>query len=86
MKSSGSKQRCESTQLPYKQCKTRKIRALPPDAIEVEAFQLALPALMPIDRLIVSAQKRLDRYLDDLERTSKANARALRLATEKGHR
>jgi hypothetical protein len=51
--------------------------------IEVEAFQLALPALMPIDRLIVSAQKRLDRYLEDLKRTSKANARALRLAAEK---
>jgi hypothetical protein len=38
---------------------------------------------MPIDRLIVSAQKRLDRYLEDLKRTSKANARALRLAAEK---
>ena len=49
----------------------------PPNAIEVEAFQLALPALAPIERLIVSAQKRLDRYLEDLERTSKAHARAL---------
>jgi len=28
----------------------------PPNAIEVEAFQLALPALAPIERLIVSAQ------------------------------
>jgi hypothetical protein len=55
----------------------------PPDALEVEAFQLALPALAPIERLIVSAQKRLDKFLDDLERTSKANARALRLAAEK---
>jgi hypothetical protein len=55
----------------------------PPDAIEVEAFQLALPALAPIERLIVSAQKRLDRYLEDLERTSKAHARALRAAAEK---
>jgi hypothetical protein len=55
----------------------------PPDAIEVEAFQLALPALAPIERLIASAQKRLDRYLEDLERTSKAHARALRAAAEK---
>jgi hypothetical protein len=49
----------------------------------VEAFQLALPALAPIERLIVSAQKRLNVFLDGLERTSKANARALRLAAEK---
>jgi hypothetical protein len=55
----------------------------PPDALEVEAFQLALPALATIERLIVSAQKRLNVFLDDLERTSKAAARALRLATEK---
>ncbi len=55
----------------------------PPDAIEVEAFQLALPVLAPIERLIVSAQKRLDRYLDELERTSKAHARGLRAAAEK---
>jgi len=55
----------------------------PPDAIEVEAFQLALPALAPLERLIVSAQKRLDRYLDELEKTAKASARALRFAAEK---
>jgi hypothetical protein len=30
----------------------------PPNAIEVEAFQLAMPALAPIERLIVSAQNR----------------------------
>jgi hypothetical protein len=55
----------------------------PPNAIEVEAFQLALPALAPIERLIVSAQRRLDVFLDDLERTSKTRARARRLAAEK---
>lgn len=55
----------------------------PTDALEVEAFQLALPALATIERLIVSAQKRLNVFLDDLERTSKAAARALRSATEK---
>jgi hypothetical protein len=55
----------------------------PADALEVEAFQLALPALATIERLIVSAQKRLNVFLDDLERTSKASARALRLAAEK---
>jgi hypothetical protein len=31
----------------------------------------------------VTAQKRLNVFLDDLERTSKASARALRLAAEK---
>jgi hypothetical protein len=55
----------------------------PPNALEVEAFQLALPALATIERLIVSAQKRLNLFLDDLERTSKARARALRVTTEK---
>jgi hypothetical protein len=33
--------------------------------------------------MIVSAQKRLDLFLMELERTSKASARALRLAKEK---
>jgi hypothetical protein len=63
--------------------KTIENAGYPPNAIEVEAFQLALPALATIDRLIVSAQKRLNLFLDDLERTSKASARALRLAAEK---
>ena len=63
--------------------KTIENAGYPPDAIEVEAFLLALPALAPIERLIASAQKRLDRYLEDLERTSKAHARALRAAAEK---
>jgi hypothetical protein len=31
----------------------------------------------------MSAQKRLDLFLDELERTAKANARALRVAAEK---
>ena len=35
-----------------------------------------------IERLIVSAQKRLNVFLDDLERTSKITARALRVAAE----
>jgi hypothetical protein len=63
--------------------KTIEDAGYPPNAIEVEAFQLALPALAAIERLIVSAQKRLDRFLEDLERTSKAHARALRAAAEK---
>lgn len=63
--------------------KVIEMAGYPPDAIEVEAFQLALPVLATIERLIVSAQKRLDRYLEDLERTSKVHARALRLAAEK---
>ncbi|MEA3007773.1 MAG: hypothetical protein QOI94_3042 [Acidobacteriaceae bacterium] len=61
----------------------RKTIENPPNAIEVEAFQLALPALAAIERLIVSAQKRLDRFLENLERTSKTHARALRVAAEK---
>ena len=63
--------------------KVIEMAGYPPDAIEVEAFQLALPTLAPIERLIVSAQRRLDRYLEDLERTSKAHARQLRAAAEK---
>jgi hypothetical protein len=55
----------------------------PPNAIEVEAFQLALPTLVPIERLIVSAQKRLDQYLKGVEKTSKASAEALRVGTGK---
>jgi hypothetical protein len=55
----------------------------PPNAVEVEAFQLALPILAPIERLIVSAQKRLDQYLKELEKSSKGRAEALRLATVK---
>lgn len=55
----------------------------PSNALEVEAFQLALPALATIERLIVSAQKRLNVFLGDMERTSKASARALRAAAEK---
>jgi hypothetical protein len=55
----------------------------PPDVLEIEAFTLALPDLAAIERLIVSAQKRLNVFLDELERSSKASARALRLATEK---
>jgi hypothetical protein len=54
-----------------------------PNAVEIEAFQLALPTLVPIERLIVSAQKRLDQYLKGLEKTSKARAEALRMATAK---
>jgi len=53
------------------------------NAVEVEAFQLALPILAPIERLIVPAQKRLDQYLKGLEKASKASAQALRSATAK---
>ena len=38
----------------------------PPNAVEVEAFQRALPALATIERLIVSAQKRLDKFLKEI--------------------
>ena len=55
----------------------------PPNAVEVEAFQRALPTLATIERLIVSAQKRLDRFLKELEKTSRGTAEALRLATAK---
>ena len=55
----------------------------PPNAVEVEAFQRALPMLATIERLIVSAQKRLDRFLKELEKASRGTAEALRLATAK---
>jgi hypothetical protein len=63
--------------------KMMEMAGYPADAIEVEAFQLALPALATIERLIVSAQKRLDMFLFVLEGTAKASARALRSAAEK---
>ncbi|MBR1196658.1 hypothetical protein JQ634_26285 [Bradyrhizobium sp. AUGA SZCCT0240] len=53
----------------------------PQNALDVEAFQRALPALATIDRLIVSAQKRLDRFLKELEESSSGTAEALRSAT-----
>ena len=55
----------------------------PPNAVEVEAFQRALPMVATIERLIVSAQKRLDKFLKELEKTSKASAEAIRIAAEK---
>jgi hypothetical protein len=55
----------------------------PPNAVEVEAFQRALPTLATIERLIVSAQKRLNSFLKDLEQTSSGTAEALRSATTK---
>ena len=55
----------------------------PPNAVEVEAFQRALPMLATIERLIVSAQKRLDRFLKELEKAIRGTAEALRLATAK---
>jgi len=54
----------------------------PLDAVEVEAFQRALPSLATIERLIVSAQKRLDVSLNQLEKTAKARAEAMRIAIE----
>jgi hypothetical protein len=47
----------------------------PSNAVEVEAFQLALPTLVPIERLIVSAQKRLDQYLKELEKSPNGASR-----------
>jgi hypothetical protein len=44
-------------------------------------IQLATAAL--ILSALLQEPRCLDRYLEDLERTSKANARALRLAAEK---
>ena len=55
----------------------------PANAAEIVAFQNALSELATIDRLIVSAQKRLDRFLRELEKTSKGTAEALRVATAK---
>jgi hypothetical protein len=63
--------------------KAIEMAGYPPNAIEVEAFQLALPILVPIERLIVSAQKRLDQFLKGVEKTAKASAEALRVATAK---
>ena len=63
--------------------KTFELAGYPPNAVQAEAFMRALPSLAQIDRLIVSAQKRLDVFLKDLEKTSKGSAEALRLAAER---
>ncbi len=60
-----------------------KKAGFPPNAVEIEAFQLALPNLMSIERLIVSTQKRLDQFLKGVEKTSKSRAEELRMATTK---
>jgi hypothetical protein len=60
-----------------------KKAGFPPNAVEIEAFQLALPHLMSIERLIVSTQKRLDQFLKGVEKTSKSRAEELRMATTK---
>jgi hypothetical protein len=62
---------------------TLETAGYPPNAVEVEAFQLALPNLVSIERLIVSTQKRLDQHLKGVEKTSKVTADALRAATAK---
>ncbi len=53
----------------------------PPNAVEVETFQRALPALATIERMIVSAQKRLDKFLKEME--DPETAAGLRVATTK---
>ena len=63
--------------------KAFELAGYPPNAVQTEAFMRALPSLAQIDRLIVSAQKRLDVFLKDLEKTSKDSAEALRLAAER---
>ncbi|WP_029586515.1 hypothetical protein [Bradyrhizobium sp. URHD0069] len=63
--------------------KAFELAGYPPNAVQAEAFMRALPSLAQIDRLIVSAQKRLEVFLKDLEKTSKASAEALRLAAER---
>ena len=63
--------------------KAFELAGYPPNAVQAEAFMRALPSLAQIDRLIVLAQKRLDVFLKDLEKTSKGNAEALRLAAER---
>jgi hypothetical protein len=55
----------------------------PANAVDVEAFQLALPNLVSIERLVVSTQKRLDQYLKVVEKSSKPAAAELRAATTK---
>ena len=51
-------------------------------AVDAMAFERALPALATIERLIVSAQKRLAVFLKDLEKRSADRAAKLRSAAD----
>ncbi|UVO27596.1 hypothetical protein [Bradyrhizobium arachidis] len=51
------------------------------DAVDVEAFQLALPSLAPIDRQIIAAQKQLMTFLKEVDRRDAERAKELRRAT-----
>jgi hypothetical protein len=51
-----------------------------PDAREVEAFQLALPALATLDRQIVAAEKQLAAFLKEIERRNLRRAQAFAAA------
>jgi hypothetical protein len=51
------------------------------DAVDIEAFQLALPSLAPIDRQINAAQKQLMAFLKEIDRRDAKRAEELRKAT-----
>ncbi|WP_027554708.1 hypothetical protein [Bradyrhizobium sp. Cp5.3] len=51
-----------------------------PDAIDIEAFQLALPSLTSIDRQINAAQKQLMAFLKEIDRRDAKRAEELRKA------
>ncbi|UPK33948.1 hypothetical protein IVB18_38155 [Bradyrhizobium sp. 186] len=51
------------------------------DAVDIEAFQLALPSLAPIDRQINASQKQLMAFLKEVDRRDAKRAEDLRKAT-----
>lgn len=61
-----------------------ELAGYPPNAVQTEVFMRALPSLAQIDRLIVSAQKRLDVFLKDLEKTCKGQRRGTALGGRTG--
>ena len=57
-----------------------EMSGLPPDAVEIEAFQNSLGTLAKIEQLIASAQKRLANFTKDLERRYAERGARLRRA------
>ena len=55
----------------------------PSNAVEVEAFQMGLHSLVVVERLIASAEKRLETFFKHLEKISKGSAETFRSVAEK---
>jgi hypothetical protein len=54
-----------------------------PDAISIEAYNGALPSVSALDKLVASAWKRMDKFLNDLGMRQNHRAAVLRMTVER---